>query len=58
MHGVVFIAVMVQFSMSSYTVSEAAAMIDVAVQITSATEMVKVNVRTMDATSLGRKLYC
>ena len=42
--------------MSSYTVSEAAAVIDVAVQISSATEPVMVNVSTATATALGKNL--
>ena len=49
-------AVMVQFSMTSYTVSEAAVMARVAVQVSSASEPVTVNVSTMDATALGKSL--
>ena len=49
-------AVMVQFSMTSYIVSEAAFMAEVAVQVSSASESVTVNVSTMDATALGESL--
>ena len=49
-------AVMVQFSMPSYTVSEAAVIARVAVQVSSASEPVTVNVSTMDATALGESL--
>ena len=42
----------VQFSMSSYTVSEAAAMVEVAFRISSANEIVRVNVSTIDGLSL------
>lgn len=54
MHGVP--AVIVRFSMPSYTVSEAAMTVSVAVQISSASEPVSVNVSTMDATALGENL--
>ena len=47
---------MVQFSMPSYTVSEAAAMVSIAVQISSAAESVSVSVSTMDVTALGKNL--
>ena len=50
------VAVMIQFSMTSYTVSEAAAIARIAVQISSASEPVTVNVSTMDATALGESL--
>jgi hypothetical protein len=53
-HGVS--AVLVRFSMPSYTVSEAAVMVRVAVQISSASEPVTVNVSTTDATALGKSL--
>ena len=53
-HGVT--AVMVRFSMPSYTVSEVAVTVSVAVQISSASEPVRVNVSTMDATALGKSL--
>ena len=46
----------VQFSMPSYTVSEAALTVSVAAQISSATETVRVNVSTVDATALGKNL--
>ena len=49
-------AVMVRFSMPSYTVSETAATISVAVQISSASEAVRVNISTVDATALGKSL--
>jgi hypothetical protein len=48
--------VVVRFSMPSYTVSEAAVMVRVAVQISSASEPVMVNVSTTDATALGKSL--
>ena len=47
----------VQFSMSSYTVSEAAAMVEVAVQISTANEIVIVSVSTVDGTAIG-KCFC
>ena len=50
----IIIAVKVQFSMASYTVSEAAALVSVAVQISSAFETVKVNVSTTGETALGK----
>ena len=55
MHGIT-IAVIVQFSRPSYTVGEMAAMVNVAVQISSASETVRVNVGTMDTTASGRYL--
>ena len=49
-------AVMVRFNMPSYTVSEAAMMVRVAVQISSASELVRVNISTIDETALGKSL--
>ena len=49
-------AVTVRFSMPSYTVSEAALMVTVAVQVSSASGPVRVNVSTTDATALGKNL--
>ena len=42
--------------MPSYTVSEAALTVSVAVQVSSASEPVSVNVSTTDATALGENL--
>ena len=43
--------------MSSYTVSEAAAMVEVAFRISSANEIVRVNVSTVDGTAIGKDLH-
>ena len=43
--------------MSSYTVSEAAAMVEVTVQISTTNEIVIVNVSTVDGTAIG-KCFC
>ena len=40
--------------MNSYTVTEAAVMIEVAVQISSSTETVQLNISTVDGTALGQ----
>jgi hypothetical protein len=42
--------------MPSYTVSEAAIMVRVAVQISSVSEPVRMNISTMDTTALGKSL--
>ena len=49
------VAVIVQFSRPSYTVNELAGTVDVAVQITSASEIVTVNFSTGDGTALGKQ---
>ena len=47
------IAVMIRFSRASYTVNEVAGTVEVGVQISSASEIVTVTVRTVDGTALG-----
>ena len=49
----VHIAVVVRFSMSSYSVNEAAALVEVAVQISGATDTVQVNISSVDGTAIG-----
>ena len=51
-------AVEAQLSMTSYTTSEAAASVEVVVQISTATETVQVNISTFDGTALGRSVSC
>ena len=48
-------AVIVQFSRSTYTVNEVAGAVEVAVQITSASEIVTVTFSTGDGTALGKQ---
>ena len=43
--------------MSSNSVSEAAGSVEVAVQITSATETIQVNVSTVDGTAIGKAAH-
>ena len=43
--------------MSSYSMSEAAAMVEVTVQISTTNEIVIVNVSTVDGTAIG-KCFC
>ena len=51
-------AVEAQLSMTSYTTSEAAASVEVVIQISTATETVQVNISTVDGTALGRSVSC
>ena len=49
------LAVMVQFIRTRYTVNEVAGSVEVYVQISSASEIVRVTVSTADGTALGKE---
>ena len=46
--------VVARFSMTSYIVNEAATFVEVAVQISGATETVQVNISSVDSTAIGQ----